>query len=358
MPKKRIFSKKTKKDTSGTSTGRITKETIDDYRKEVISEGRKFKYPMQYSKHKLVIHTLLISLVGLFLVAFFFMWQLYIVQNTGTLFYRITQVIPLPVAVVDGQQVRYSDYLMKFRSERHYLETKEDTDFSTKDGERQSLGIKRQSMDEAIADAYAAKIAREKDIIVTRDDAREYIAAQQKPGENEISDQTLASVLRDYYGWSMREYEHTIQKKLLTQRVRYAVDDKARALSAEVATAINQSGKSFEEIAASFGEGVVQFGSSGGIVPKSNRDGGIAALAASQQKGQISNPSEMIVGDGYYIVKTTEINDNGVSYEYIRIPLTEFENRLSTLQKEGKIRYFITIDKLDDEVSLEENSNQ
>lgn len=353
MPRKKIFQKKKKE---SPSPGKITKETIGDYRKEIISEGRKFKYPIQYSKHKLVINTLLISFVGLFLVVFFFLWQLYVVQNTGTIFYRVTQVVPLPVASVDGQQVRYSDYLMKFRSERHYLETKEDIDFSTKDGESQIQGIKRQSMNDAVADAYAAKIASEKGIIVTREDAQKYIAAQQNPDGNEISDQTLISVLRDYYGWSMSEYEHTIQKKLLTQKVKYAVDDSARALSNEVARAVDGSGKTFEEIAASFNKDKVQFGGSGGIVPKDNRDGGLAALAFSQGKGSISKPSEMIVGDGYYIIKTTDISESGVSYEYIRIPLTEFNDQLSALQKDGKIDYFIKIDDLDDSTPIQNNT--
>ena len=51
MIKKKIFSKKNKKDAKATN-GKITKDTIEDYRKEIISEGRKFKYPMQYSKNK------------------------------------------------------------------------------------------------------------------------------------------------------------------------------------------------------------------------------------------------------------------------------------------------------------------
>ena len=352
MIKKNLFKKKNKNNQPAPA-GRITKDTIEDYRKEIINEGRKFKYPMQYSKHKLVFNTLIISFAGLFLLSFFFLWQLYVVQNSGTLYYRITQIIPLPVALVDGQQVRYSDYLMKFRSEKHYLETKENTDFSTEDGERQAQGIKRQSMDDAVADAYAMKLARNKGIVVTRVDAREYIAIQQQTTDgNEVSEQTLLAVLQDYYGWSMREYEHTIQKKLLTQKVRYAVDDSARKLGDEVLTRINVSGKSFEQVATEFDDERVQFGSSGGFVPKNNRDGGIADLAVGQGKGQISKPSEMMTGDGYYIVKTVDINDSGVSYEYIRIPLTEFDNQLAALQKAGKINYFIKIDTDDTDDDL------
>ena len=355
MIKKKIFSKKKNKEPKN-SDGRITKDTIEDYRKEIINEGRKFKYPMQYSKNKLVLHTIIVSVAALIMISFFFISQLYLAQNTGTIFYRITQVVPLPVASVDGQQVRFSDYLMKFRSEKHYLQTKENTDFSTKDGQRQAEGIQRQSMDDAVADAYAAKIAKQKNIVVTRKEAQEYIAKQQGPTENGVSDQTLIAVLRDYYGWSVREYEHTIQKKLLTQKVRYAVDDKARKLSNDVFSAITATNKSLEELAASFGKNKVQFGGSGGLVPTNNRDGGLALLASSQEVGQISKPSETTTGDGYYIVKTVERTADGVSYEYIQIPLTEFESQLSALSKDGKIRHFIKLSDAneDGEKALEE----
>ena len=348
MIKKKIFSKKNKKDAKATN-GKITKDTIEDYRKEIISEGRKFKYPMQYSKNKLVLHAIIISLSALIIITLFFVSQLYISQNTGTIFYRVSQIIPFPVASVDGQQVRFSDYLMRFRSEKHYLQTKENTDFSTKDGQRQADGIQRQSMDDAVADAFAAKIAREKNIVVTRKDAQDYIATQQNPGDTEISDQTLISVLQDYYGWSLKEYEHMIQKKLLTQKVRYAVDDTARKVSNDVFKAIGDAEKSFEEVAASFGENKVQFGGSGGLVPNNNRDGGLASLALSQDVGQVSKPSETTTGDAYYIIKTTGKTADSVSYEYIKIPLTEFDTKLSALRKDDKVNYFISIKDANDE---------
>ena len=39
---------------------RITNDTIDVHREHVLSGGRKFKYPMQYAKHKLVYNALII----------------------------------------------------------------------------------------------------------------------------------------------------------------------------------------------------------------------------------------------------------------------------------------------------------
>lgn len=323
--------------------GRITKDTIEDYRKEVISEGRKFKYPMQYSKNKLVYHTVIISLLSLFIVAFFFMWQLYIIQNTGTLFYRITQVVPLPVAMVEGKQVRYSDYLMQFRGEKHFLESFEDANFSTKDGQRQLDVIKNRSMDSAVTNAYAAKLARNMNIKVTQVEVNNYISAQQKANDKEVSDKMFAATLNDFYGWSIGEYKHVTQQRMLTQKVKYAVDKDALTLAKEVRANIDASPESsLEEIANKFGN-KVKFSSTGGMVPKDNQDGGLAALALSQDKGQVSSPTEMATGDAFYIVKTIDKTDAEVSYEYISVPLKQFDKQLRALREEGKVRYFIAI---------------
>ena len=66
---------------------RITNETVAEHRERILAEGRRFKYPLQYSKHKLVINTILISVIA-FVTALIIGWhQLYIAQNTSNFFY-------------------------------------------------------------------------------------------------------------------------------------------------------------------------------------------------------------------------------------------------------------------------------
>ena len=98
---------------------RITNETVAEHRERILAGGRRFKYPVQYARHRLVINTILISIVALVAITAFVWWQLYPQQNSSTLFYRITRALPLPVATVEGQSVRYSDYLVGYRSQAH-----------------------------------------------------------------------------------------------------------------------------------------------------------------------------------------------------------------------------------------------
>ena len=94
------------------------REKVEERREEVLAQGRKFKYPMQYAKHKLVINTVIVAVVAIVLMVVMGWMLLYKVQDTSEMIYRVTQVLPVPVAEVDGEKVRYSDYLMIFRNVR------------------------------------------------------------------------------------------------------------------------------------------------------------------------------------------------------------------------------------------------
>ena len=155
---KKILTKirRRKKGQSETSS-RITAETIAEHREQVLAGGRRFKYPIQYARHKLVINAIIVSITAVILLVIFGWWQLYHVQSSGDFMYRVTRVLPVPVASVDGYQVRYSDYLMKYRSSIHYLSEKEQINFKTEDGQLQQDTVKHQAIRDAVADAYAAK---------------------------------------------------------------------------------------------------------------------------------------------------------------------------------------------------------
>src|SRR5680860_1627910 len=88
-------------------SSRITSETVVQHREHILAGGRRFKYPIQYTRHKLVINAITISIAALIIVIIIGWWQLYPMQNTSEFMYRITKVVPIPVAVVDGQPVLY-----------------------------------------------------------------------------------------------------------------------------------------------------------------------------------------------------------------------------------------------------------
>jgi hypothetical protein len=112
---KKLLNKIRRKKPEETSS-RITSDTIAEHRERILAGGRRFKYPVQVARHRLVISAILISVTVLLLFISFVIWQLYGAQASDVFFYRVTSVVPLPVAKVDTQNVLYSDYLIKYRS--------------------------------------------------------------------------------------------------------------------------------------------------------------------------------------------------------------------------------------------------
>jgi hypothetical protein len=324
---------------------RITTETIAEHRERILAGGRRFKYPVQYARHRLVFNAIIITVATLIVLIGVGIWQLYSVENTSDFMYRVTRVLPVSVAKIDGQPVLYSDYLMKYRSSIHYLESKERVNLKTEDGKRQSDFVKSQAMDDSLADAYATKLAKANNVTVSDAELQTYLKQQRSSTDGEVSEATYDAVILDYYGWSPDEYAHAMETKLLRQKVSFAIDTDASAVSKTVGaviTAGNTDLKSVTETVNQTAKVQVVYGALG-WVPKTNQDGGLAAAASKLQKGQISSVIKSTTGEGYYYIKLLDINDTQVNYEYVHIPLTTFTKDLQAVKDQKKVKEYIAI---------------
>jgi len=342
---KKLLNKVRRKKSALPESARITTETIAEHRERILAGGRRFKYPVQYARHKLVFNAIIISvatLVALLVVGY---WQLYKAQNTSDFIYRVTRVLPLPVASIDGQSVQYSDYLMKYRSSIHYLETKERVNLDSEDGRRQSDFVKQQAMEDAQADAYAAKLAKQRDVTVTDAELETFLKQQRSSTDGAVSEATYDAVILDYYGWSPQEYQHAMKTKLLRQKVAFAVDTDADAVVKSVGSMISGGTTDLKTVVAEINKSskVQTVYGTLGFVPKTNQDGGLAATAAKLEKGTISAVIKSTTGEGYYFVKLLDVNDTQVSYEYVHIPLTVLTKQLKEVKDQDKVNVYISI---------------
>lgn len=342
---KKLISKVLRRNKNAAAPSRITNDTVAEHRERILAGGRRFKYPVQYSRHKLVFNAILISIGALIAIIAVGYWQLYPAQNTSEFVYRITKVVPLPVAYVDGEPVPYSDYLMKYRSSVHYLEQKEQVSLKSDDGKRQVEFIKQSSMEDAIADAYARKLAAKMNITVSDVELETYLKSQRQSSDGEVSQQTYDAVVLDYYGWSPDEYRYAMKVKILRQKVTYAIDSNASSISDSLKPQVKAAGANLQSIADAINKtspGEVQYGASG-LVPKTNQDGGLAAIAVTLNKGAVSDAVKSTTGSGYYYVRLLDSNDTQVSYDYIQVPLTTFQQQLSDIVKANKVNRLIAV---------------
>lgn len=326
-----------------TQVAKITNTTLEEQRKEILNKGKKFKYPVQYSKNRLVGNALIIALVILITGSGLLWYQLYQAQNTGEFIYRFTTVIPFPVANVDGENAPYRDYLMEYRANMQIANAKKDEIESANNVKALSVLNKNKAMKNAIANAYAQKKAREMGISISDKEIDEAFDAQRKTQNTELTESALYKIAADNYGLSPSEYRRMfIELPLLRRKVTAEIDKNAANTRDEVVKYLNDNSNDFSKAAEQFGDKIEY--NKPGKVRKTNIDGGRSKMASQLNVGEVSKPFISNAGDGYYIVKLIEKNDNEISYESIKIKFTEFNSQLEKLEKEGKVKKYIKVD--------------
>ncbi len=343
---KRIIHKVRRRKSVPELSGTITNETVAEHRENILAGGRRFKYPVQYSRHKLVINSVIIVFATIIIAGLLLWSQLYIFQNSSQFIYRMTQLLPLPVASVDGEAVSYSMYLKRFRSSIHYLIDQNNLNPETADGKKEVEYRKRVELDNAIRDAYASKLAKEAKVAVTDVEVNDFI--RKDLASKKVSETTYEkTVLNAFYDWSMDDYRTIVRAELLKRKAAYAVDTAAKQKADRVLAALRVPGADFGAIAKAESDDEasrINGGDSGDVPLKTLDSNGVIAKVSTLQPGQIT---ELLYGtDGYYVAKLTSKNDQSVKFQFIKITLREFDARLAAVKKAGKIKEYIRISQI------------
>lgn len=332
------ISKKRKK----TAT-RITDGNIDEKREEVLARGKKFKYPFQYAKHKLIVNTVLIGVSAVLLAVFLGWLELYKFQDTGDVVYRLTRVLPVPVAEVDGEKVRYSDYLMLYRSSVAAIESQQGILSNSEEDQQMKAQYKVEAMDRAVSYSYALKLARELDIEVSDEMVNELMVEHRTVDGVERSEEAFAGIIKDNFGLSLDEYRRMLYLSLVEKEVSVSLDEEALALKLEIESILGNGSDDLAGIADSLGENVV-YSETGGMVEEMNLDGGRASVAAGLELGEVSEGFVSKNGDGYYFVKLLDKADGQVNYASLWVPFSAFDKKLAEVEEEGKVKVYIELE--------------
>lgn len=308
---------------------RITNDTVAEHREKVLAGGRKHKYPLQYTKYRVVWNTIFLSLIAIAVSILFIWMQLYVWKNTSDVTYRITRLLPLPVASIDGKAVPYNRYLLYHRS------TMAVTDGQSVAADK-LLFQQKQAMDRALEDIYAEKIAGERKLSVTNEQVENWINQYCK--DRNLSERQCEGVVNDNLHWSMDELKQAVKATLLRQAVSFSVDKKASDTVKLIEGDIRD-GKTLDQIAELRNDSVQYI--TDNTVPKDNSDGGRSTVAAQLQLNTISGATKTTEGDGYYFILLRKSDDQTITYDYIRIPLTAFKKQFEDLKKDNKVQYYI-----------------
>jgi hypothetical protein len=322
---------------------RITNETVAEHREKVLSSARKYIYPLQHSKHKIV----LIS-SGLFITALviFFSYctvALYKFKSSSDFLYGVTQVIPFPVAKSGSHFVAYENYLFELRHYVHYYETQQKLDFTTGLGKQQLADYKKRALDKVINDSLVKQLAATNKVSVSEQELNDQITLVRNQNRLGANEKGFEDVLKDNFGWSVNDFKRELKQQMLAQKV-VAVLDTATSSRANAALTEVKAGADFASLATKYTDdaaGKANGGDYGFAVDKANRDvpAQVTDVLFKLKPGQSSD----IINTGFSleIVKNIELQGDKIHAAHIVFNLKDINSFLNDLRDKQKPRAYI-----------------
>jgi len=323
---------------------RITNETVAEHREDVLRGARKYKYPLQHFKHKIVLYStglLVLAVIGFFVYTGL---ALYKFQSSSAFMYRVTQVVPFPVARAGGHFVAYENYLFELRRYEHYYQTQQRVDFGDKDGKRQLNRYKPQAMNEVIQAAYVKQLASKNHVKVTDSEVDDEMMALE--AQNQSNHQELADVTRNFFGWSIGDLKREISQELLAQKVAATLDTAAQAKAASVLSQL-QGGADFNALVAQYSDAADKSNSDGqyfnGAITSASTDvpPEVVRQLQTMQVGQVSPVIQ--AGGTLEIVKLTGNADGKLQAQHISFNLTNISKYVATYENAHPRHVYISI---------------
>jgi len=323
----------------------ITTETLAGHREELLSSARKYIYPLNHSRQRIVFISSSIFIVAVIVFITYVGLALYKFQYTSSFIYGVTEVMPLPVAKVGSSWISYDSYLFELKRYMHYYETQQNVNFSTKEGQKQLDEYKKQAMSEVITDAYVAELAHKYNIKVSNqavDNEIYLLQSQNRLGSNQHE---LDEVLSDFWGWNLNDFKRELSLELLQEKVADYLDQSAREQAEQALTSLRH-GANFANLAKSVSQDESTKANGGEFPgPISLNDPSVSpqitAALFKLKPGQYSG----IVNTGYTleILKNISEKNNQIIAAHIAFNIKPINYYIQPLEKSQKPEYFISL---------------
>ncbi|HUD07402.1 MAG TPA: peptidylprolyl isomerase [Candidatus Saccharimonadales bacterium] len=232
---------------------RITNETVASHREDVLKSARKYIYPLKHSKHRIILIST--SLVIVAVVGFFgyCTLALYKFGSYSTFLYRVTEIIPFPIARVGGHFVAYENYLFELNHYIHYYQTQQKLNFASPAGAQQLEDYRQRALDKVINDAYVKELAQKNNVTVTDQEVNEQVSIVRQENRLGNNQAEFEDVLKTYWGWSVDDFKRELKTQLLDQNLVSALDTGTHQ-RAQTALAAVQGGQDFAAAAAQYSD--------------------------------------------------------------------------------------------------------
>ena len=320
----------------------ITTETIAHHREQVLSGARKYIYPLQHSKHKIIVITgsiVAAAVAGLVIYCSIGLYRLY---QYNTFIYRATQVAPFPIAKVGGTFVDYENYLFELRHYVHYYQSQLQRDFSGED-KQQLVNFRKQALQDSVNNAYIKILAGKNHVGISGKEVNERITEvrdQNRLGDN---NKVFTDVLHDYWGWSINDFRRSLKAQILSEKV-VAKLDTADTARASAALAQLKAGTDFQTLAKQVSDDVVSKpngGDYGFSITKSNPN--VPPQVVTQlfklKAGQISGIID--AGQALEIVQVVTTDGTTITARHMTFNLQSISVYIKVIKAQYPLREYV-----------------
>lgn len=324
----------------------ITNNTVAEHRDEVLGSAKKYIYPLQHSKRRIVVLSAGIFIGVLMLFFAYCTLALYRWNETSSFMYRVTQVIPFPVARIGSDLVAYENYLFELQRYTHYYESQQKLDFDNNELDQQQLDeFKQRAIERVTNYAYIKEIAKEKDISVSNSEVQDEIKLLREQGRLGSGERVFEDVLKDFFGWSRADFERYLEQEILTQKVVAALDPETEQRANEAYQKL-QGSADFAKVAKQYSDDVTSKNNGGELGFTINKDSRDLAPEATKvlfslKEGEVSE----VINTGYSleIFKVLERSGGKVEAAHILLNFKDIDETINDLKEEQPTRVYISL---------------
>ena len=327
------------------SVPKITNETVAEHREEVLSTARKYIYPLQHSKRRVVSISTSLLAVAIVIFLVYCGLALYKFQNTSGFMYDVTRVVPFPVAKAGNSWVSYESYLFELRRNLHYYETQQKINFADPSEKQQLASYKSQAMDRVISDAYIKKLAQAHGVKVNDREVSNEVDLLKHQNRLGSSDKMFATVLQEFWGWSEADFRRELKQQMLAQKVVAKLDTSTNTRAQQAFQQL-QSGADFAQVAAQTSDDLgtkANGGQYAEVIDIVNRDipPQVADTLFKLQPGQMSG----VINAGYQleIVKVLDRQGNKLHAAHIQFNFQDINTYIQPLKDKNKPHTYIKV---------------
>jgi len=327
----------------------ITNKTLAEHREDVLSGARKYIYPLAHSKRRIVVVTsgIIAATIVAFLVYCFF--GLYNLYQYNSFLYRVTQVVPFPIAKEDGHYIDYENYLFELRHYVHYYQSQLQSNFAGAD-KAQLLQFRKQALTDTINAAYVKQLAAENGVTVSDQEVNSRINEVRDQNRLGSDNKVFTDVLHDYWGWSLTDFKRSLKQEILAEKVAAKLDTAANQ-KAQLVLSKLKAGANFGKLAKKYSDDAATRSNSGQYataITKSDPNVPPQVIDAlfSLRPGKISGiivASPVLSNNGptLEIVKVLKTSSQAVVAQHISIKLTNISVYVKRLSDQHPAKLYV-----------------